>query len=157
MALAISTIRALFQSQVFDHASITAITSKVYNYDIVVTIDNDLTALMYNQKINFFSYQALRSISYEASSNNGNANDYGYNYEVQISYYLEAENNSNAYNLAIDRMETVEDLIHSELGINWDDNVDVMTQIQTGLPELVTIQDVECWKITQLYSGLKYN
>lgn len=157
MATKVLTIRNLFNSQVFNHGNIQAITNNVFAYDIEITTDKDLNDLRYNQRINFFSYQALRSINYDITSMNGNGNDYGYIYEVQISYYLEAENESTAYNSCIDAMEKIEDTIHSELGLNWDGNVSLFRQEANGLPEIVTIQNIECWKMTSLYTGYLYN
>jgi hypothetical protein len=157
MTIGISTIRDLFQTKIFNHATIQGITTKTFNYDIDISTDKDLNNLKHNQRINFFSYQALRSIDYEITSMNGNANDYGYRYEVQINYYLESENKSESFNQVIDRMEIIENLIHSELGIRWDNTVEVFRQEGNSLPEIITIQDIECWKMTSLYVGLKYN
>lgn len=157
MATTAKTIRDLFKSQVFDHADILAYTNKTFNYDIEITTDKDLNNLKYDQKINFFSYQVLRSINYDITSMDGNANSYGYMYEVQINYYLEAEQNREAFNSCIDGMEKIEDTIHGQLGISWDSNVSNFRQEENGLPEIITIQEIECWKMTSLYTGYLYN
>jgi hypothetical protein len=157
MSTSSATIRSVFQTAVFDHATIQAQTENIFSYDIEITTDKDLNNLRFNQEVNFYSYQVLRTINYEITSMNGNPNDYGYDYQVLINYYLEAENKPLNYNSAIDRMEALEDLIHSELTINWSNNVDSFSQTENTLPEIVSIQDIECWKITSLYTGLKYN
>lgn len=157
MKLTSKNIRDLFTDKIFNHSTIQNQTAKIFDYDVEITTDNDLTFLRYQQKINFYSFQVLRSINYEITSNNGNANDYGYDYEILINYFLEAENKRDAYNLVIDRLEALDDLIHSTLGIRWNDNVDLFRQSQIDLPQIESIQNVECWKMSVLYTGLKYN
>jgi hypothetical protein len=154
-AISASTIRTLVNTEIMAHASITAITDRAFDYDPLALTAKNINNLKYDQRINFFSFQVLRSIDLDATSLNGNVG-YGYSVECLFNYILEANQPQESYNQVIDRIEILDNLIISELGTRWSNNFNIARQSNSQLPEEILIDNVRCFKASVLWTGTIY-
>jgi hypothetical protein len=153
-----AAIRAILKSAIFDSATIAAITSKAYSFDILANIGSvSEDALLYHeQQINFFTYLVTRK-SETGSIRGNNTAASRFSYEVQIAYHLkkdvgEADFN---FNTLIDRLETLDDMILSVLGKTWSSNFDYYELTEFSAPTLKTLEEREFWSASYTYIGYK--
>ncbi len=153
-----SDIRAIWKSEIFDSATIQAITTKCYAYDAIAAVvsTSEDASLYFQQQINFFTYLCSRR-SETGSIRGTNTTASRFSHNVQVTYYLEkdiGEEDQN-YNLTIDRMETLDSMVISELGKTWGSTVDYYEQIDLIEPSLINLDDREVWRVGYTYRGYK--
>ena len=145
-----SDVRTAWQSAVFEHATVAAVTDKVYAYDVSVESDLDAARLRYEGTINFFLYKVTRLHEPLAFGTTR------YTFTVQVEYYLQqTDASASTFNTLVDRLEVVDDLVRSELGGTWGNTVDYY---QGGRPSPVTsvrIDNLACWRGAYTYTGIK--
>ncbi len=156
-----AAVRAAWNTAIWTHATVTAITTSIYAYDIIQDLDSkkEVSRLYYNQKINFFMYQVVRSRT-TPELRGGTSNIEHYAYEVLVSYALERDlaettTSSAHYNTVIDRLETVDGLVLSQLGKTWGNTVQYGDMQTVNPPKLVKLDGKECWLGSNLYVGKK--
>lgn len=150
-------IRTAWLTGVLNHASIEAITSRVWTWDAAAEIDSDKerTLLMHNQEMNFFTLLVSRAqLELEAR---GAGQPSKLQFRVLLSYYREkspgqADRNFNAVS---DALEVADTLVRSELGPRWSNTVDwyeFAGQVETTL---TTIKERQVWRGAFEYRAFK--
>ena len=148
-------VRNAWQEKVWEHKDVKAMTSRVFLYDVSIDSAFDVANLYHATpgrypSINFFLCLVRRQHEPLIMGNTR------YTFQVQVQYYLQQEeSSSNTYNTLVDRLETVDSLVRTELTGNWDDAVDFYNG---GVPQdisVVTIDDKACWRGGFTYIGTK--
>ena len=144
-------VRTAWQTNVFDHATVTAITSNAVTAEFKELTRKHLEGLIENQEINFFNYLVSRTPQQDQISG---AALVLYLYEVEVNYYRESKPDRTNYVTALDAFETVGDRVLSGLGSTWGGTVDFHT-LPEEQPEVseVIINNRECWRVTQTYTA----
>ncbi len=151
-------IRAAWKAAIFDSATIQAITSKAYQFDLlanVASISED-AMMFHNQKINFFTYTTSRR-SETGSIRGTNTSAARYQYSVRVDYHLfkDVSEPDFNFNTSIDRLEALDDLVLSELGKTWNSTVDYYELSEFRPPSLRTLEEREFWTVGYTYTGIK--
>lgn len=148
-------VRDAWEDKIWEHKDVKAMTSRVFLYDVSVDSAFNMAELYYAAPgkyptINFFLCLVRRQHEPLIMGNTR------YTFEVRVEYYLQQEeSSSNTYNTLVDRLETVDDLVRTELTGNWDDTVDFYNG---GTPQdisVVTIDNKACWRGGFTYLGTK--
>jgi hypothetical protein len=150
-----SEVRTAWDEKVLSHKKVTSITSRRFLYDVSVDSAFNMAELYYGApgqmpSINFFLCLITRQHQPQIMGNTR------YTFQVRLEYYLQQEeSSSNTYNTLVDRLETVDDLVRSELTGDWDGTIDFY---DGGVPQeisVVTIDDKACWRGGFTYVGTK--
>jgi hypothetical protein len=150
-----SDVRAAWQDKVWGHKTVTTMTPKIYLYDVSVDSAFNMAELYYGAPgkyptINFFLCLVTRQHEPQIMGNTR------YTFQVRVQYYLQQEeSSSNTYNTLVDRLETVDDLVRTQLTGDWDGTVDFYNG---GIPQdisVVTIDNKACWRGGFIYTGTK--
>lgn len=143
-------VRAAWDSKIWTNATITALTTKIYDYDITTGSTKETAKFYHNQEINFITYlvnrtQRLRLMGQVEQT-----------FNVEIRSYKKADTDGVNYNDLITQFETIDSLIISQLTSTWDDTVDYYT-IQSSVPEisLITLDGIQVWLGKYTYTGIK--
>jgi hypothetical protein len=146
------TIRAKWRTKIWQHADILAVTTSILEQEITEVTHKEISRLRFATKINFFSFRVRRGIETLM------AGKYRLRFFVDISYTKWADPDGANYNDVIDGIETVQDLVMSELGGTWDGLI-ASSEPQDGAPEVsvVTIGDEAAFKADFSYSGFICN
>jgi hypothetical protein len=148
-------VRAAWQDKIWQHKDVRAMTPRTFLYDVSIDSAFNVANLYYGAPgkyptINFFLCLVRRQHEPQIMGNTR------YTFQVQVQYYLQQEENSSStYNILADRLETVDDLIRTELTGTWDNTVDYYNG---GVPNdisVVTIDNKACWKGGFTYLGIK--
>lgn len=153
-----SQIRSAWSSGVWSNATITAITTKIYSYDLVASIKSkpEAASMYYNQAINFFTYTVNRTrVSQEIKGASGSAQRY--EFEVIVNYYLQKDLTDAAqnYNNVIDRLETVDGIVISGLAKTWASTVSYYEMSGILTPTLIELDDREVWRGGYSYKAVQ--
>lgn len=117
------TIRNTWSTYVFSNASITSITTKVLDYELVLDAQREALRIRLGTVINFFSYVVSRS--YEPVMVAGASNLVLMKYRVDVKYHLEQQQTHIHQNYrVVDRMGTLQSVVTSQLGKTWQGTVD---------------------------------
>jgi len=151
-----ATIRTAWNTGVFQHATITAITTKIYQYDVTAAVRSKPEAELfyYNQKVNFFKQTVVRQARNNSLRGN-NSLATRYEYDIEVSYYLERDFAATAanYNLAIDRIETMDDLVRTQLGKTWSSTVSHWEVSGILSPQLIQLDGRDVWQAGYSYTA----
>lgn len=148
-------VRTAWKAAIWDNKAVKAMTNKAFLHDVSVDSAFNVAELYYGAPgkyptINFFLCLVTRRHEPQIMGNTR------YTFEVVVQYYLQQEENSSStYNTLVDRLETVDDLVRTELTGTWNDTVDYYNG---GVPEgisVVTIDNKACWKGGFRYLGIK--
>ena len=147
-------VSAAWASQIAAHTSVTAFSSKIYNFDAID--DRSETALSRfkdSQQISFIQYLTVRSCRFrETADRAGGAADY--TFEVQVSAFREADLSGSNWAAVRDFFDTLLPLVNSQLGNTWSGTVDYWTP-DSGAPALnqILIDNTPTWRGTFSYFG----
>jgi hypothetical protein len=150
-----SEVRAAWETKIWQNKTVTAITPRIFMYDVSVDSSFNMAELYFGAPgkypiINFFLCLVRRQHQPLIMGNTR------YTFEVRVDYYLQQEENSSStYNTLADRLETVDDLVRTELTGNWDNTVDFYNG---GVPQeisVVTIDNKACWRGGFTYQGTR--
>ena len=150
-----SEVRTAWEDKVWGHKTVTVMTPKIFMYDVSVDSAFNMAELYYGAPgkyptINFFLCLVTRQHEPQIMGNTR------YTFQVRVQYYLQQEeSSSNTYNTLVDRLETVDDLVRTQLTGNWDNTVDFYNG---GVPQdisVVTIDNKSCWRGGFTYVGIK--
>ena len=153
-----AAIRSAWNTGVWTNATVTALTTKIYAYDLIASLKSkpEATLMYYNQAINFFTYLVTRSrITQEVRGASTNVSRY--EYEVAVFYHLQKDLTDSAqnYNNVIDRLETVDGIVLSGLGATWSNTVNYYEMSGTLAPRLIELDDREVWQGGYTYKAIK--
>jgi hypothetical protein len=127
-----------------------AITPMIYQYDISVQSELDVSLLCYEGEVNFILAKTLRR-SFPILSQQTR-----YTFQVEVSYYLQqADIAQNTYRTVRDRLETLDDLVRTAMGKTWSGTVDFW---QGGVPTAINeieVNERTCWTGAITYTAFK--
>lgn len=143
-------IRAAWDTKIWTNTTITALTTKIYDYDITTQSTKETAKFYYNQEINFITYLVNRTQRIRLMG------QVEQKFDVEIRAYKKADTEGVNYNALITQFETIDALIVSQLTGNWNSTVDYY-QIQDAVPEvsLITLDGVQVWLGRYTYTGIK--
>ncbi len=146
-----SDIRAAWAASVWVDAGILAITTQIFDYDIISESKKDEVKFRFDQKINFFTYLTNRNnLGFEK----GGKEIVNYAHTVSVNYYLEADHEGVAFNQVIDRMVLVESTVITTLGPKWSDTVDLYRLTdRSAKPELIELDGRATWLGQDVYTA----
>jgi len=148
-------VRTAWQEKVWADKAVGAMTSKTFMYDVSVDSAFNMAELYYAAPnkyptINFFLCLVRRRHEPLIMGNTR------YTFQVTVQYYLQQEeSSSNTYNTLVDRLETVDNLVRSNLGGSWDGTVDFYNGATPQDISVVTIDNKACWRGGFVYTGTK--
>lgn len=145
-----ASIRAAWLSAVFNNSSITAITDKIYAYDITLESVKEFSKLRYNQQTNFFLYLVSRAQRVRIMGQMEQI------FTVEIRYSKFADVPGVGWAAVADVFETIDSLVSSGLGGSWSNTVDYY-RIQDGPPSIsqVEMEGLPIWTGSYKYFGYK--
>lgn len=148
--MTISAVRSAWNTNVFQHATVQAMTGAILDDGFTAGSKTELSRLKDDQLIHFIQFIVTKA---EIPGLIG-ARQYRYN--VELSYYIQADTDGDNYTAAIDNLETIDGLINSELGVTWDGTVDLMEEADVSLAiEQIEIEGLPVWRFTQPYTAIK--
>lgn len=136
----LAQIRSAWLANIWNHATIQAITTKIYNYDITLDSTFEYSKLRYNQEFNAFVYIVTK---YERLGFGGTKYD---EFEVEVRYYRKADVEGNNFNTVLETFETLFGLVRTQLSHTWGGTVGAY-RTQESAPTLsqVTLEGVPVW------------
>lgn len=157
MAVTSSTIRSAWNTAVWSHATIQAMTTSIYNYDITQQSSKETDKFFFSQEINFFTYITTRR-QVPTGGGLGANKQRMYEHDVLVRYYRQYDTTGSNFNAVIDNLESLENIVRTQLGTKWSDNVTFYRLMESGnQPELVELINQPVWLGTQLYRGIIQN
>lgn len=113
MAASLEDIRQIWRDEVFSDYRILEITPKVIEQDITESTHKEVSRLRHEGKINFFAFRVSRSIEPLLMGK------YRLRFFIDLSYNLYADPSGSNYNVAIDAIETLQNVYLEKLGSTW--------------------------------------
>ncbi len=143
-------VRTAWDTAVWQHESIQAITDKILTADLNLSAMREVTAMSFQQKINAF--MCLVSVSDELRIMQQRRRTF----TVDARYYLEIDLRGERYNAALDAMDILLGLVRTELGGRWSNTVDYV-RYQTSPIDMsrVVIAGKPCWVAKYKFLGFK--
>lgn len=149
-----SDIRSQWATDVWADASVSALTSRIYDYDITQQSGFEKAKLRHGQEVNFFTYLCTRGWRNRGLGSAGPMSTNRFIYylhRVEVNYYLEYDTSGANFNNVIDRLVTVETAVQANLGTSWSTLVDFYRLDEVREPTIVTIDDEPCWRGVNVY------
>lgn len=150
MTVLSTDIEAVWQSVLWEHPTIVAITPNIHQYDISVQSEFDVELLCFEGEVNFFLARTLRRSEPILTQQTR------YTFQVEVSYYLQqADIAQNTYRTVRDRLETLDDLVRTAMGKTWSSTVDFW---QGGVPTAIKeieVNERTCWTGAITYTAFK--
>lgn len=147
-------VRTAWDTNVFQHSSIQAITTKIYDREMRKdegSSKSQYNLLRFGQEINFIEYVVTRF------PNGGEVGARRYQYQVEVSYYRELEKDSTNHNAVIDAFESIDTRVIDGLGFTWGATVDFASQdFESPSIEQITIEGKQVLKVSRVYEAEKY-
>lgn len=143
-------VRTAWNTSIWSNATIQAITSKIYNYDVTKQSSKEVSKFYLNQEVNFITYLVSRAQRLRIMQ------QIEQQFIVDIRYYLVADTEGVNYNALLDAFETIDSLVISQLGTTWGGSVDYY-ELQSE-PVAITeiqIENVSVWAGQYKYLGFK--
>lgn len=133
-------VRAAWLSKVMSHASILAITPKIYDHDLTEESTKEQSKLFHNTIVNAISYLVTSSLELRLRGNDTR------NFVVDVTYIKQYDVDGANWKAVSDFFSTIENLVRTELGGTWNSTVDYY-QNQSAPPSisLGTIGGRRCW------------
>ena len=152
-------VQAAWVSAIWQHATITAITDKIYGYEVTTASEKEVNNISFDQGINFIEHVTTRTPGQRELGGQGSALC---TFLVEVRYTKEKYKpgdafDGDAFTDVRNFFDTLVGLIESELGSNWDSSVDYFDYPDAGL-ELIE-QEVAgraCWRGIQRFQGVQY-
>lgn len=145
-------IRTAWATFVWTAASITALTTNIYDYaaaDLAAESETDNAKLLENQVYNFFQYKIEKLWDYQLTGQVFNQ------FRVRVEYFKQASV-TGSFNAVEDAFETVHTAMRANLGDNWNSTIDGFTvQTEPANIMLVKLQGVPVWRGAFTYIGFK--
>lgn len=148
-------IETAWTAAIWNHATIQTITDKIHKFEVTQDTEFEVSKLYQNQKVNFFEVLTGRAQDY-----NETAGTIGetvrYRYEVIINYYREIDTSGAAWTAVRDAMETLFNLVRTELGDSWSNTVETWRP-DANISSIVsdTVSNKKVWKGTYRFFAQK--
>jgi hypothetical protein len=146
----LAQVRTAWNTAVWQHATIQAITDKTQPYDVAILSMKDVTELSFAKEINAFTY--VVALAEEILIMNQRRQVF----TVDVRYYRELKSEADMANTALDAIETLSSIVDSQLGVRWSNTVDWSNR-QSGPIELsrVAIASKPVYCARYKYLGFK--
>lgn len=153
-------VRTAWNTRVWTNATVTAITDKIYSFDIAdsgALTGGQAELLRYQAQVNFFAYTVTRGRTSPQLTAGGASGGLRYTFDVSVAYYLQKDQGQSDtnYNAVVDRLETIDGLVVSQLGKRWDSTVDFYEQTGAQEPQLIQLDEKEVWRGVITYRAVK--
>jgi hypothetical protein len=149
-------VRTAWQENIFDSATVAAMTSRVYLYDVLADTQLDASRLIHNPGdgsmplVNFMVCLVRRKQAFDPMANIDQT------FEVRLTYYLQQTDVAEStYNTLADRLESIDDLVRTALTANWDNTVDYYSGGEPERIDVTTVDGRQCWRGAVTYLGFK--
>lgn len=143
------TIRQAWREAVWAHAEIQAFSGAVLEHDITEETHKEIARCRWLQKVNFFGFRVRRRV--ETLINRG----LRYHYLVDCSYTRWADPDGVNYNLVLDGIEKLADIVQSELGSTWNGQVeDYAAQNTVPAIQVSTLGDEKVYRAEYSFEGI---
>lgn len=150
MTNASADIEAVWLTAIWSHRTILDMTPIFFPYDVSVESEFDLDRLCYEGQVNFFLAKTQRLAEPLI------INQTRYTFGVEVQYYLQqADISENTYPIVRDRLETLDDLVRSELSKTWEGTVDYSPGGRPTPLRQVPIGGRQCWTGGIAYTAIK--
>lgn len=145
-------IRVKWRTLIWAHDDMLALTDKVLEQDITEVSHKEISKLRYEQKINFFAFRVLQGMDQLMMGK------YRLRFFVNISYTRWADPDGANYNLVIDGIAAMQNLVLTELGSTWGGLV-ANAEPQSGAPSVsvITIGEEAAFKADFNYTAFICN
>lgn len=136
----LAQVRSAWDTSIWSHASILAITDKIYDYDVTIDSTFELYKLRYNQEVNAFVYVVSK---YERLGFGGTKYE---EFEVNVRYYRKADVAGANHKAVYDAYETLIALVRTSLTHTWGGTVGAYRN-QDSPPQIsqITLEGVPVW------------
>ena len=147
-------VRAAWDAAIWTHATITALTTSIFDYDARALADvseEHAAALKYSQEINFFQYLVSKDREFDKISSGVT-----YRHVVTIQYFKQADLYTDYYNDIEDAFETITDLVQSQLQRTWSGTV-AFWDVQSGSSDIALdqIEGLPVWVGQYSFIGIE--
>lgn len=148
----ISQVRTAWDTNVFQNASITAITDKIYDERMERNgTTSQLARLKYGQEYNWIEYLVDRFPS------GGQIGQRRWEYVVSVSMYREILPDGTNHTATIDNFETLQDLVVTGLGVTWGGAVDLWLDVESAPDkDEIAISNKRVLVLSQSFRAEKY-
>jgi hypothetical protein len=141
-------IEAAWNTKVFQHASIAAITTKVLFREYTEDSETEIGQLYFGQEINFFEclvsqveeFGMLREIQSRAV--------------VEVRYYRQKDTDGTNWTATRDAMELVIAKVRSELTTSWNNTIDFYTPPTEIAIDEGSIDGFDLWRATAKFQAV---
>jgi hypothetical protein len=148
--MALSDIRTAWEDNIFEHATVQAWTPNYFMYDVTKEFEKEVSLFNHEGEINFFVCLVNR---FREEGKSGRAS---FTYPVIVKYHLEVDPDGLNYNYVLDRLETLDSLVISQLTRTWDGTIDFYRS--QSEPISITSETVDgrtYWIAQVTYTGFK--
>lgn len=150
-------VRDAWNTNVFLDASVQAVTTQIYDREMVKDISGDLTAfsqkalLLFGNEYNWIEYPTVKY------DDGGLIGQRRFFYRVNVIYYRQTDPDGSNYVASMDLMNTIQGLADSALGVTWGGTVDKALPI-SGQPQIntVSIKGVRLVRVQREFLAEKY-
>lgn len=148
--MALSDIRTAWEDKIFEHATVQAWTTNFFSYDVTKEFEKEVSLFLFATEINFFVFLVNRF------REEGKSNRASFTYPVTIKYHLEVDPDGLNYNRVLDRLESLDSLVISQLTRTWNGTVDFYRSQSDPISMSIEQLDGRSYWIGQvIYTGFK--
>lgn len=146
----LAQVRAAWDTKIWANAAISAITDKIFGFDLNLVSTKEVARLRYNQEVNFFlclitKAERLRPMGQVEQT-----------FTAEVRYYRNIDTSGANFAVATDAIETVSSLVDSQLGATWNSTVDFPRRQEGPLTiKRDQIASNPVWVATYKYLGIK--
>lgn len=150
----VTTIEDAWETYVWSHATMAAITLKVFKYEIATLSEKEVQNLLYMQEVNCFEVVTTREVG---SQEIGNATSAHITYPVQVRYTRQADPDGDNYRAVLAAIASLQGVVNTSLGSSWQNTVDYYLH-QEGPLEVQSevIANVPCYRGVYRFFGHKF-
>ena len=143
-------IEAAWAEKIWSHGTILDITPRFYPYDVSAESEFDVEKLCDDGVVNFFLAKTQRLAEPILTQQTR------YTFSVEVQYYLQQTDVAEStYQAVRDTLESLDDLVRSELGKTWDGTVDYTPGGRPTPIRQVVISGRQCWTGSIVFTGIK--
>ena len=143
-------IETAWEGAIWQHSDILEMTSNIYPYDVSAESEFDIDKLCLEGEVNFFLAKTSRASEPILTQSTR------YTFQVQVEYYLQQTDIAEStYRTLRDRLETLDNLVLTQLGKTWTATVDYWPGGNPQPIKEVTISGRRCWFGAIVYTAFK--
>lgn len=145
-----AAVRSAWNSSVWQHATVQALTPKIYDYDVTLESTKELSKMLHNQVVNCFTYLVTRAQRLRVMG------QVEQTLKVEITYFREYDTAGTAWKACVDAFETIDARVVAGLSGTWGGVVDYY-QLQSDAPN-ISLQQIggrSVWVAKYTYQGIK--